>query len=113
MRTSTRVGGEMAEVTVNGTTRPLAGTPVHCTALDFLRGLGLTGAKEGCAEGEGGAGWARAPPPDGPDGRDGAGSGWPALNPCLVPAAALDGQEVVTAEGLGDPGDLHPVQREL
>ena len=33
----------------------------------------------------------------------GEGSAWTALNACLVPAAALDGQEVVTAEGLGDP----------
>jgi xanthine dehydrogenase small subunit len=38
---------------------------------------------------------------------------WTAVNACLVPAAALDGQEVVTAEGLGTPDDLHPVQREL
>ena len=30
-----------------------------------------------------------------------------------MPAAAYDGQEVVTAEGLGSPDDLHPVQREL
>jgi xanthine dehydrogenase small subunit len=36
-----------------------------------------------------------------------------AINACLVPAAALDGQEVVTAEGLGQPGDLHPVQHEM
>jgi xanthine dehydrogenase small subunit len=97
----------MAEVTVNGTARPLAGTPVHCTALDFLRGLGLTGAKEGCAEGECGACSVLVARPDG------EGSAWTALNACLVPAAAFDGQEVVTAEGLGDPVDLHPVQREL
>lgn len=100
----------MAEVTVNGTARPLDGTPVHGTALDFLRGLGLTGAKEGCAEGECGACSVLVARPDGPDG---TGSAWTALNACLVPVAALDGQEVVTAEGLGDPGDLHPVQREL
>jgi xanthine dehydrogenase small subunit len=30
-----------------------------------------------------------------------------------VPAAGLDGQEIVTVEGLGSPDDLHPVQREL
>ena len=30
-----------------------------------------------------------------------------------MPALALDGQEVVTAEGLGRPGALHPVQREM
>src|SRR5699024_10414241 len=42
-----------------------------------------------------------------------------ALNACLPPALAFDGQEVVTAEGLGEaPGtvaeaDLHPVQQEM
>ena len=30
-----------------------------------------------------------------------------------MPVLALDGQEVVTAEGLGRPGALHPVQREM
>ena len=30
-----------------------------------------------------------------------------------MPVAALDGQEVVTAEGLGTPDALHPVQREM
>ena len=40
-------------------------------------------------------------------------SRWTAVNACLVPALALDGQEVVTAEGLGTPDDLHPVQREM
>jgi xanthine dehydrogenase small subunit len=38
---------------------------------------------------------------------------WVAINACLVPIAALDGQEVVTAEGLGDAGALHPVQHEM
>ena len=42
-------------VTVNGQARPLAGLPAHTNALDLVRGLGLTGAKEGCAEGECGA----------------------------------------------------------
>lgn len=97
----------MAEVTVNGSPRPLAGTPVHCSALDFLRGLGLTGAKEGCAEGECGACSVLVARPDG------EGTAWTAINACLVPAATLDGQEVVTAEGLGSPEGLHPVQREL
>ena len=30
-----------------------------------------------------------------------------------MPAAGLDNQEVITAEGLGDVDDLHPVQREM
>src|SRR6516225_9292012 len=46
--------------------------------------------------------------PDGPDR-----TRWVAINACLVPAAAFDQQEVVTAEGLGRPGQLHPVQREM
>ncbi|MFC5175984.1 xanthine dehydrogenase small subunit [Nocardioides taihuensis] len=96
------------DVTVNGQSRPLTGMPAHTTALDFLRGLGLTGAKEGCAEGECGACAVLVARPDG-EGR----SRWTAINACLVPALALDGQEVVTAEGLGGPGDLHPVQHEM
>ena len=38
---------------------------------------------------------------------------WVAVNSCLVPVGALDGQEVVTVEGLGTPEQLHPVQQEL
>ena len=53
------------QVTVNGRPRPLAGTPAHTNALDFLRGLGLTGAKEGCAEGECGACAVMVARPDG------------------------------------------------
>ncbi len=100
--------------TVNGTDRPLAGTPAYTSALAWLRGLGLTGAKEGCNEGECGACsvlLARPAADAGPD--DSAGTEWTAVNACLLPAAALAGQEVVTAEGLGSSRDLHPVQREL
>ena len=69
------------QVTVNGQPRPLTGTPTHTNALDFLRGLGLTGAKEGCAEGECGACAVMVARPEG------AGSRWTPVNACLVPAA--------------------------
>ena len=46
-----------------------------------------------------------------PDGDDR--TRWTAINACLVPAAGLEHQEVVTAEGLGAPDRLHPVQREM
>ncbi len=95
-------------VTVNGGWRPLDGVTAHTTALDWLRGLGLTGAKEGCAEGECGACAVLVARP----GQDRA-TEWAAVNACLVPAAALDGQEVVTSEGLGTPERLHPVQEEM
>ncbi len=95
-------------VIVNGAPLPLRGTPPATTALDWLRGRGLTGAKEGCAEGECGACSVLVARPG-----TAAATEWTALNACLVPVAALDGQEVVTAEGLGSPAALHPVQREM
>ncbi|GAA2497475.1 xanthine dehydrogenase small subunit [Terrabacter carboxydivorans] len=95
-------------VRVNGADRSLSGVEPATNALDWLRGQGLTGAKEGCAEGECGACAVLVARSDGATGTE-----WTALNACLVPAAALDGQEVVTAEGLGTPTRLHPVQHEM
>ncbi|MCU1537600.1 MAG: 2Fe-2S iron-sulfur cluster binding protein [Humibacillus sp.] len=94
--------------TVNGRVRAFDGVSAHTSALDWLRGLGLTGAKEGCAEGECGACAVLVARPAGE-----TATRWTALNSCLVSAVSLDGQEVVTAEGLGTPDDLHPVQREM
>ncbi|NEE05975.1 2Fe-2S iron-sulfur cluster binding domain-containing protein, partial [Streptomyces sp. SID7499] len=101
-------------ITVNGSEAPIAPAAPHTTVLDFLRERGLTGTKEGCAEGECGACavLVARPGTDGP-------TDWVAVNACLLPAAALDGQEVVTSEGLatagtlGAPGTLHPVQEEM
>ncbi|MET0782028.1 MAG: FAD binding domain-containing protein [Microbacterium sp.] len=95
-------------VTVNGRRRPLQGVTAHTTALDWLRSIGLTGCKEGCAEGECGACAVLLALPD-----EQGGTAWTAVNACLLPAAALDGQEVVTSEGLGSPAELHPVQAGL
>jgi xanthine dehydrogenase small subunit len=103
-----------ATVNVNGRACSLEQEPLYASALDFLRGLGLTGAKEGCAEGECGACSILIARPD-RAGTEGA-SEWTAINACLIPAATLAGQEVVTAEGLGQPDGedgLHPVQREM
>ena len=95
-------------VIVNGRPRELGEVGGHVTLLEWLRGSGLTGGKEGCAEGECGACAVLVARDDGPDR-----TRWVAINACLVPAAAFDQQEVVTAEGLGQPGRLHPVQREM
>ncbi|NBE54293.1 xanthine dehydrogenase small subunit [Streptomyces boluensis] len=103
-----------ARITVNGKATPLAPAAPHTTALDFLRERGLTGTKEGCAEGECGACSVLVARPGVDKPTD-----WVAVNACLVPAAALDGQEVITSEGLATAGEagtaptLHPVQEEM
>lgn len=95
------------DVTVNGQARVFTDA-AHTNLLDWLRSEGLTGAKEGCAEGECGACSVLVARPDG-EGR----TQWTAVNACLPPAAAFAGQEIITAEGLGSPDALHPVQQEM
>jgi xanthine dehydrogenase small subunit len=97
-----------AEVIINGLSTPLGDVPVWTTALDFLRDQGLTGCKEGCAEGECGACSVLVARPGVTSPAE-----WVAINACLVPIASLDGQEVITAEGLGSAQSLHPVQHEM
>jgi aerobic carbon-monoxide dehydrogenase small subunit len=65
--------------------------------LDVIREkVGLTGTKEGCGTGECGACTVLL------DGE--------AVNSCLCLAIAMEGKEIVTVEGLGDPSNLHPLQ---
>src|SRR3954466_6601239 len=99
---------EAPAITVNGEVIPLTGVDPDTTALDWLRACGLTGCKKGCAEGECGACSILVARPG-----LGTPTEWTALNACLIPAAALDGQELVTAEGLGTSVALHPVQTEM
>jgi len=98
----------VGKVTVNGQGTSIADVPLHTTALDFLRECGLTGCKEGCAEGECGACSVLVARPGLTTPTE-----WVAVNACLVPIASLDGQEIITAEGLGAQDELHPVQQEM
>lgn len=79
----------------------------HTTLLQWLRGRGLTGSKEGCAEGECGAcavAILRRDP--------GADARLDPVNSCLVPLLAVADRSIVTVEGVAGPkGALHPVQR--
>jgi xanthine dehydrogenase YagT iron-sulfur-binding subunit len=68
------------------------------TLLDVFREhLALTGSKKGCDHGQCGACTVLL------NGRR--------INSCLVLAAACQGAEIVTIEGLGEDKQLHPMQR--
>lgn len=70
---------------------------LEMTLLQFLRDtLDLTGAKEGCNEGECGACVVLV------EGR--------AVNSCLMLAVEADGLKIQTIEGLDNMGVLHPLQ---
>jgi xanthine dehydrogenase YagT iron-sulfur-binding subunit len=85
-------------VRVNGVDRALLRIDARVSLLDLLREhLGLTGAKKGCNRGECGACTVLL------DGRR--------VNGCMVLAAAADGREVTTVEGLAADGELHAVQK--
>jgi xanthine dehydrogenase YagT iron-sulfur-binding subunit len=67
------------------------------TLLDCLREtLYLTGTKKGCDHGQCGACTVHI------NGRR--------INSCLTFAAMHNGEEITTIEGIGQPGNLHPVQ---
>ena len=85
------------QLTINGQRHDVVTEP-HRTLLDVLRGdLGMTGTKENCLEAECGVCTVLV------DGRT--------LNACILLAAQCQGREVLTIEGLGHDGRLHPLQR--
>ena len=80
---------------------------LQTTLLDFIRAQGLTGAKEGCAEGECGACTVVLVAD-----RDGA-SEYRAVNSCLMLAPMAAGHEILTVEALGADGRLSEVQQAM
>lgn len=94
--------------TLNGQRVEVADTDPHTTLLWFLRNRGLTGTKEGCAEGECGA-CAVAIVRRGPDGS----TRYEPVNSCLVLLPSIADHEVVSIEGIANDGELHPVQQAL
>ncbi len=94
---SSQPGACAVSFTVNGEARAVRAQPME-RLLDVLREqLGLTGAKEGCGEGECGSCSVLM---------DGA-----LVNSCLVPVLQAQGAKIVTIEGLGHGSELHALQQ--
>jgi xanthine dehydrogenase iron-sulfur cluster and FAD-binding subunit A len=97
------------DLIVNGRAVTAAGVAPTTTLLAWLRSTGLTGSKEGCAEGDCGA--CSVALVD----RDAAGKPtYRAFNSCIALLPMFAGREIVTVEGLAQCGadqkQLHPVQ---
>ncbi len=91
--------------TVNGRAVNVAGVAPTTTLLDYLRTHGLTGSKQGCAEGDCGA--CSVALVD----RDAAGkTTYRTINSCIALVPMFAGREIVTVEGLAAGDKLHPVQ---
>ncbi|KAB2656642.1 MAG: 2Fe-2S iron-sulfur cluster binding domain-containing protein, partial [Verrucomicrobia bacterium] len=112
-----------ASFCLNGKPVGIGNADPNRTLLEALRDAGLTGAKEGCNEGDCGACAVVVSLPD----ADGI-PRWRSVNSCILPLAAMAGREVRTVEGLAMdrpdpapdrsesrecPASLHPIQSAL
>ena len=87
---------QIFQLTINGESRQVATYPSR-TLLEMLReDLGLTGTKHGCEVGECGTCTVLV-------------DGQPALS-CLLLPAELEGQSILTVEGLGDGPNMDALQ---
>src|SRR4051812_38046479 len=92
---------------LNGCPVDIAVPSNRTTLLEFLRSRGLTGAKEGCAEGECGACAVLVV-----DAHDGT-SVLRAINSCLALLPTVADHEVYTVESIAQSGELGEAQRAL
>ena len=92
------------EFRLNGEPVRVDSVSPNTTLLEWLRTSGLTGSKEGCAEGDCGA--CSVVIVD----RDARGKrSYRAINSCLVPLPLMAGREIISVEGVACP-KMHPVQ---
>jgi len=92
---------------LNGKLVEAQGLPVSTTLLDFIRAQGLTGTKEGCAEGECGACTVAIVK------ANDSGSQYVPVNSCLLLLPMANGLEVYTVEALARDGTLAEVQQAM
>jgi xanthine dehydrogenase small subunit len=92
---------------LNGRPVSVQSAATQTTLLDFLREQGLTGSKEGCAEGECGACTVVLAAAHGNQ------SAYTAVNSCLLFLPMIAGQEVYTVESLATGGEMAEAQHAL
>lgn len=95
--------------TLNGQEITEGDVAPNTTLLNYLRqDLGLTGTKEGCAEGDCGACTVVMIDEGAAGGRR-----FRAVNACLILLPMVHGRRLYTVEGLKEAGEYHPVQSSL
>ncbi|KAK7885364.1 hypothetical protein LTR67_010542 [Exophiala xenobiotica] len=94
---------------LNGTKVELDSFDPEITLLEYLRGIGLTGTKLGCAEGGCGACTVVVSQLNPTTGKIYHAS----VNACLAPLVSVDGKHVVTIEGIGNTKSPHPAQQRI
>ena len=86
-------------LTVNGAVRSVDAQPDTPLLYVLRNELGLVGSRFGCGSGQCGACFVLV------DGRP--------MASCDMPVSFAEGKKIITIEGLGSNGELHPVQRAL
>src|SRR5438067_6385460 len=86
-------------VTVNGAAREVVAKPDTPLLYVLRNDFGLVGSRFGCGSGQCGACYVLV------DGRP--------MASCDLPVSFTIGKQITTVEGLGDNGELHPVQKAL
>ncbi|KAJ8115925.1 hypothetical protein OPT61_g2546 [Boeremia exigua] len=94
---------------LNGTKVTLDNADPEVTVLEYLRGIGLTGTKLGCAEGGCGACTVVVSQYNPTTKKIYHAS----VNACLAPLVSVDGKHVITVEGIGNVKRPHPAQERI
>ncbi|KAH4969580.1 hypothetical protein HBH77_108800 [Parastagonospora nodorum] len=94
---------------LNGTKVTLDAADPEVTLLEYLRGIGLTGTKLGCAEGGCGACTVVVSQLNPTTKKIYHAS----VNACLAPLVSVDGKHVITVEGIGNVKKPHPAQERI
>ncbi|KAJ4333574.1 hypothetical protein N0V87_007511 [Didymella glomerata] len=94
---------------LNGTKVTLDNADPEVTVLEYLRGIGLTGTKLGCAEGGCGACTVVVSQLNPTTKKIYHAS----VNACLAPLVSVDGKHVITVEGIGNVKRPHPAQERI